>query len=415
MISFGHVKSNLNTARPVFNQAQAETRRTVVLNFDFYNPTQIAFGRGRIADLAKLVPPDARVLILLGGASTEKYGTLAEVRQALGSRVHSTFRGIEPNPSFETALRAVQQVRDDGSDFLLAVGGGSVIDATKFIAAAVPFDGDARDILSKSGRNIKATLPFGTVLTLAATGSEMNSGGVITRRDIGAKLPFRSRHLFPRFSVLDPTKTYTLPSAQLANGVVDAFVHILEQYLTYPVHAPVQDRFAEGLLQTLIEIGPRLLSATEPDYDDRASLMWAATLALNGLIGAGVPQDWATHMLGHELTALHNIDHARTLAIVLPAMLSQRRIQKRDKLLQYSARVWSIHSGSEDARITAAIDQTRNFFERMGIPTRLAAYGLDANAIEAVIQRLQDHGMTQLGERADVTPELSRLVLQAAL
>jgi NADP-dependent alcohol dehydrogenase len=386
-----------------------------MLNFDFYNPTQIVFGKDRIADLAKLVPAEARVLILVGGASAEKTGTLAEVRQALGTRQHETFSGIEPNPGFDTSMQAVQKVREGGFDFLLAVGGGSVIDAAKFIAAAVPFEGDAWDILLKGGRNIKTALPFGSVLTLPATGSEMNNGSVITRRDIGAKLPFRSRHLFPQFSVLDPTKTYTLPPQQLANGVVDAFVHTVEQYLTYPVNAPLQDRFAESLLQTLVDIGPRLLAAPEPDYDDRASLMWAATLALNGLIGAGVPQDWATHMIGHELTALHNIDHARTLAIVLPAMLNERRVQKRAKLLQYGERVWSIRSGSDDERITAAIAQTRDFFERMGIPTRLSAYGLGAEAIDVVVRQLEEHGMTQLSEHRDVTPAVSRRVLEAAL
>lgn len=390
-----------------------------MLNFDFYNPTQIVFGKDRIADLSKLVPTDAKVLILVGGASAEKTGTLAEVRQALGARPHSTFSGIEPNPSFETAMQAVQQVRADGFDFLLAVGGGSVIDCAKFIAAAVLFEGDAWDILLKGGRNIKKALPFGTVLTLPATGSEMNNGSVITRRDIGAKLPFRSPHLFPKFSVLDPTKTYTLPPKQLANGVVDAFVHTVEQYLTYPVNSPVQDRFAEGLLQTLIEIGPRLLTATEadiePNYDDRANLMWTATLALNGLIGAGVPQDWATHMIGHELTALHNIDHARTLAIVLPAMLHERRVQKQGKLLQYGERVWGIRSGSEDERISAAIEKTRDFFERMGIATRLGAYGLGQEAIDVVVRQLEAHGMTRLSEHGDVTPQVSRRVLEAAL
>ncbi len=390
-----------------------------MLNFDFYNPTQIVFGKDRIADLSKLVPTDAKVLILVGGASAEKTGTLAEVRQALGARPHSTFSGIEPNPSFETAMQAVQQVRADGFDFLLAVGGGSVIDCAKFIAAAVLFEGDAWDILLKGGRNIKKALPFGTVLTLPATGSEMNNGSVITRRDIGAKLPFRSPHLFPKFSVLDPTKTYTLPPQQLANGVVDAFVHTVEQYLTYPVNSPVQDRFAEGLLQTLIEIGPRLLTDTEadiePNYDDRANLMWTATLALNGLIGAGVPQDWATHMIGHELTALHNIDHARTLAIVLPAMLHERRVQKQGKLLQYGERVWGIRSGSEDERISAAIEKTRDFFERMGIATRLGAYGLGQEAIDVVVRQLEAHGMTRLSEHGDVTPQVSRRVLEAAL
>ena len=384
-------------------------------NFDFHNPTHIAFGQGRIADLAKLVPAQAKVLILVGGASAEKTGTLAEVRQALGARQHSTFSGIEPNPSFETAMQAVQQVRAEGFDFLLAVGGGSVIDAAKFIAAAVRFEGDAWDILLKGGRNVTQALPFGTVLTLPATGSEMNNGSVITRREIGAKLPFRSKHLFPLFSVLDPSKTYTLPLAQISNGVVDAFVHTVEQYLTYPVNAPVQDRFAESLLQTLIEVGPRLLAAPEPIYDDRANLMWAATMALNGLIGAGVPQDWATHMIGHELTALHHIDHARTLAIVLPALLHECRDAKRAKLLQYGARVWGITSGSDDERISAAIAHTRDFFERMGIATRLSAYGLGADAIDTLIAQLEAHGMTKLGEHGDISPAVSRRILEAAL
>ena len=385
-------------------------------NFDFHNPTHIVFGQGRIADLGKLVPADAKVLILVGGSSAEKTGTLAEVREALGARAHATFSGIEPNPSYETSMRAVQQVKAGGHDFLLAVGGGSVIDAAKFIAAAALFEGDdAWSIMEKGGSNVTRALPFGTVLTLPATGSEMNNGGVITRRDIGAKLPFRSRHSFPLFSVLDPTKTYTLPPQQLANGVVDAFVHTVEQYLTYPVDARVQDRFAEGILQTLVEIGPRLLAATEPDYNDRANLVWTATLALNGLIGAGVPQDWSTHMIGHELTALHGIDHARTLAIVLPAMLHERRAQKQAKLLQYGERVWGITSGTADERVHAAIERTREFFESMGTPTRLSAYGLGAEAIDVVMQQLEAHGMTRLGEQREVTLEVSRRVLEGAL
>ena len=385
-------------------------------NFDFHNPTRIVFGKDRIADLGTLVPADAKVLILVGGSSAEKTGTLAEVRQALGARQHATFSGIEPNPSYETSMQAVQQVKDGNFDFLLAVGGGSVIDAVKFIAAAALFEGnDAWSILEKHGRNITRALPFGTVLTLPATGSEMNSGGVITRRSIGAKLAFGSAHCFPVFSVLDPTKTYTLPPKQLANGVVDAFVHTVEQYLTYPANTPLQDRFAEGILQTLVDIGPRLLADTEPNNDDRASLVWAATLALNGLIGAGVPQDWSTHMVGHELTALHGIDHARTLAIVLPSMLDQRREQKQAKLLQYGERVWGITSGTPDERVDAAIARTRAFFEAMGIPTRLGAYNLGAEAIDAVLKQLEAHGMTRLGEQREVTLEVSRRVLEGAL
>ena len=383
-------------------------------NFDFYNPTRIAFGEGKIADLDTLVPADAKVLILFGGESARRTGTLGEVEAALGNRQVQLFGGIEPNPSFETLMEAVTVVQRDGIDYLLAVGGGSVIDGTKFVAAASVFDGDAWDILLKGGTNIHRALPFGSVLTLPATGSEMNKGAVVTRKSLQAKLPFHSEHVFPQFSVLDPTKSFTLPPRQVANGVVDAFVHIVEQYLTYPASAPVQDRFAEGLLQTLIDIGPQALSDPE-NYSVRADLMWVATLALNGLIGAGVPQDWATHMLGHELTALHGLDHAQTLAIVLPAMLTERKDAKHGKLVQYAQRVWSIHEGSESEQAEAAIEKTRAFFESLGVKTRLGDYQLAEEHIEPLIKSLEEHGMTALGEHNDVTPDVCRRVLHASL
>jgi len=382
-------------------------------NFDFYNPTRILFGEGRIADLDKQVPANARVLILFGGESARKTGTLAEVRAALGSRTVFEFAGIEPNPSYETLMRAVSQVKENQVDFLLAVGGGSVIDGTKFVAAAALFEGDPREILFTFGRTLRQAMPFGSVLTLPATGSEMNDGSVITIKAQGAKLPFMNPLLYPVFSVLDPTKTYTLPQRQLANGVVDAFVHVMEQYLTYATDAHVQDRFSEGLLLTLIEYGPDAIN--NKDYTARANLMWVATLALNGLIGAGVLHDWATHAIGHELTAKYDIDHARTLAVVLPAMLQVRREAKRSKLLQYAERVWNIREGSEDERIDTAIARTRAFFESLDVPTRLSAYGVDADGISAIVDQLKVHGMVALGEHGDVTPEISRQVLEASL
>jgi len=385
-----------------------------MLNFDFYNPTRIVFGRDTVGRLNDLVPTDARVLVLFGGQSASKTGTLAQVRAALGARHVQEFGGIEPNPSFETLMQAVELVREQGLDFLLAVGGGSVIDGTKFVAAAVGYEGDAWDILETRGAKIRQALPFGSVLTLPATGSEMNHSGVVTRRATQAKLPFRSAHVYPRFSILDPTKTTTLPARQLANGVADAFVHVMEQYLTYPVDARVQDRFAEGLLQTLIEIGPQVVQESA-DYDTRANLMWTATMALNGLIGAGVPQDWSTHMIGHELTALHGIDHARTLAIVLPANLQIRREAKRAKLLQYAERVWQICQGDEEQRIDAAIQQTRKFFEDLGLPTRLSAYQLGAGDIDTLINQLEAHRLTALGERSDVSLDVSRQILETSL
>ena len=385
-----------------------------MLNFDYYNPTQIVFGQGSIARLDSLVPADARVLVLYGGGSAERNGTLAQVDAALGQRTVQRFGGIEPNPSYETLMEAVALIRREKLDFLLAVGGGSVIDGTKFGAAAVDYPRDPWHILVSLGSEITRALPFGSVLTLPATGSEMNNGSVISRKSIQAKLPFFSPHVFPRFSVLDPVTTFTLPPRQIANGVVDAFVHVIEQYLTYPVNAPVQDRYAEGLLQTLVEIGPLAL-ATPQDYELRANLMWAATQALNGLIGAGVPQDWATHMIGHELTVLHGLDHAQTLAVVLPAMLDLRREAKKAKLLQYAARVWNITEGSDDARIDAAIARTRAFFEALGVKTRLSAYGIGADSVPRIVSQLEAHGMTALGERQDMGLDLSRRVLEASL
>ncbi|WP_417246807.1 iron-containing alcohol dehydrogenase [Celeribacter sp.] len=382
-------------------------------NFDFRNPTHILFGKGRIADLKDQVPADAKVLILYGGGSAEKTGVLGQVRAALAGRTLVEFGGIEPNPRFATALKAVEVIGQEGITFLLAVGGGSVIDATKLIAAAAKYDGDAWDILTSRGSVITQALPFGTVLTLPATGSEMNSGAVITNPEKGAKLPFGSPHCYPVFSVLDPEVTYTLPPRQIANGVADAFVHIIEQYLTYPSAARVQDGFAETLLRTLIELGPKALETPE-DYDVRANLMWTATLALNGLIGAGVPQDWASHMIGHEITALNDTDHARTLAVVLPSLMNDQRGPKREKLLQYAANVWDIREGSDDARIDAVIEATRGFFEQMGIKTRLGDYAIAAPEIDRIVAALKDHGMTALGEQNAITPEDARRILETA-
>lgn len=382
-------------------------------DFDLHNPTRILFGRGRIADLDGQVPENARVLVLHGGGSAERNGVLGRVREALADRTAVEFGGIEPNPRFATALKAVETIRANGIDFLLAVGGGSVIDATKFVAAAALHEGDPWEILASRGSVVARAMPFGTVLTLPATGSEMNPNSVITHPGKGAKLPFTSPHCYPVFSVLDPELTYTLPARQIANGVADPFVHVVEQYLTYPVGAHVQDGFAEALMRTLIELGPRALETPE-DYEVRAGLMWTATLALNGLIGAGVPQDWASHMIGHEITALNDTDHARTLAVVLPSLLNDQRVPKREKLLQYAANVWDIRDGSDDERIDDAIDATRAFFERMGIETRLGDYGIGAPEIERIVAALRDHGMTALGEHGAIAPEDAGRILEAA-
>ena len=383
-------------------------------NFDFYNPTQVLFGQGQIAALAKLVPLNARVLLVYGGGSIKHNGVYDEVLAALSGRHVSEFGGVEPNPSYETLLGAIEQVRAERIDFLLAVGGGSVIDGTKFIAAGVLYAEDPWTIIENSGSNVNDAMPFGVVLTLPATGSEMNATCVITRKSTQQKRTFMSRKVFPRFAILDPSKTFTLPARQVGNGVVDAFAHVMEQYLTYPVGAKVQDRFAEGLMLTLIEEGPKALARPD-DYQVRANIMWCATLALNGLIGAGVPQDWSTHLIGHELTALYDLDHAQTLAIVMPSMLRARKEAKRAKLLQFAERVWDLRGGDEDTRIDAAIDRMQAFFEQMGVKTRLSDYGLGAQQLEAVLNALKKNNRTKLGERRDVTLEVSGEVLEASL
>lgn len=382
-------------------------------NFVFQNPTRILFGKNQIAALKDELPANARVMVTYGGGSVLRNGVMEQVRKALAGRRVVEFGGIEPNPAYETLMEAVKLAKAEGVDFLLAVGGGSVIDGSKFVAAALCYEGDDPwDILAKHAP-VKTAVPLACVLTLPATGTEMNGNSVVSRKATGDKLGFHSPLVLPVFSILDPVTTYSLPPRQVANGVVDAFVHTTEQYLTYPVDGKIQDRFAEGILLTLIEEGPKALADPE-NYAVRANVMWAATQALNGVIAVGVPQDWATHMIGHELTAMHGLDHAQTLAIVLPALLEEMRAGKREKLLQFASRVWGIDSGDEAARITAAIQATRDFFERMGVPTRLSAHGLDGSSIPALIAKLREHGMLKLGERGDITPEVSQRILERA-
>lgn len=391
---------------------------TEIANFNYYNPTKIIFGKNRIEELATLVPKDKKVLLLYGGGSVVRFGTLDKVKAALAGYQIGEFGGIEANPTYETLMKAIELVKRDGYDYLLAVGGGSVIDGTKFIAAGALFDRDPIHIFGAGiGDKLPITkaLPFGSILTLPATGSEMNSGGVVTFVEKKAKLGFGSPVTFPQFSILDPELTYTLPKRQLANGVIDSFVHIMEQYMTYPVNAMVQDRFAEGLLQTLIEIGPKVIDETNHDYNLRANFMWTATNALNGILSPGVPQDWASHSLGHEITALYHIDHARTLAIVLPSLLEIRKTEKLNKLVQYAERVWLITDGTDEEKATLAINKTREFFESLGAPTHFSDYDLDAEVVDILVDQLDKHGLSKLSERQDQTLEISRKIYQNAL
>jgi len=382
-------------------------------DFNFQNPTRILFGRGQIENIAEHIPAEARILLVAGGGSIRENGVLDQVTKALAGRTVHEFWGIEPNPDVTALLPALAIVREQSIDFVLAVGGGSVIDGAKLIAAAAHTDAEPWAILAK-GAKVTGALPLGVVLTLAATGSESNGAAAISNRETGQKLVFVSPHCFPRFAVLDPETTFSVPAKQVSNGIADAFVHVLEQYLTYPTGGVLSDRLAEALLLTLKEQGP--LALREPtNYDVRANLMWAASLSLNGLIGQGVPQDWTTHHIGHELTALFGLDHARSLAVVLPAVLEARRQQKAEKLVQFGARVFGISAASEAEAIDATIAQTVAFFESLGIPTRLSAYGIGEDAIPQIVAKLKANRRLRMGERLDITPDTAGKILALAL
>lgn len=371
-------------------------------NFIFQNPVKILFGKGMTAKAAALIPAKAKILLVYGGGSVKKNGSYAQTVAAIGKRKFAEFGGIEPNPEYATCMKAVTLARDKKLDFIIALGGGSVIDACKFIAAAVAYKGkDPWDILEK-GLPVKDALPLGTILTLPATGSEMNMNSVVSRREIGKKLAFASEKVYPQFSVLDPTFTYTLPKRQTRNGVIDAFVHVMEQYLTRPANAEIQDRFAESIAQTLVKEGPVALKKPD-DYDCRANIMLAATMALNHLIAAGVPQDWSSHLIGHELTALYGLDHAETLAIALPKVMEYKKAQKLDKIVQLGRRVFGIEAKGKAKAANATIDAVKKFFVKMGAGVELKSYKLPADAPEAVGKNIA-RTYKAIGENGDITP-----------
>lgn len=381
-------------------------------NFEFQNPVKLIFGKGSIARIAEEIPAQSKIMLTFGGGSVKRNGVYDQVIKALEGRYVVEFWGIEPNPKYETLVEAIALARREGVDFLLAVGGGSVIDGTKFIAAAIPYEGEPWDIITRNDI-VRKAVPLATVLTLPATGSEMNNGAVISRRTTHEKFPFHSDLVFPLFSVLDPCVTFSLPKKMIAAGLADTFVHVMEQYMTYPVDARVMDRWAEGLLQTVMEISPAAMG-DNPDYDTMANFMLCATMGLNGFIAMGVPQDWATHMIGHELTALHEITHGVTLAIVLPQLLRVMRQDKHDKLLQYATRVLGITEGDDEARIDEAIRRTEEFFHSLGITTRLSDYGVGQDTVDEIVRRFTERGAVW-GERHDVTPDKVRKILEMAL
>lgn len=384
-----------------------------MLNFELYNPTKLVFGKGQIEKLSTLVPFGSKILLAYGGGSIFKNGIYEQVKTALSGFEIVEFGGIEANPQFETLMKAVALIREQKIDFILAVGGGSIIDGVKFMSAAVHFEGNPIDILQKRilFKDISKVVPFGTVLTLPATGSEMNSGSVVTIKATQEKLDFGGSALFPRFSICDPTVIVSLPKRQLQNGVVDAYTHVLEQYLTYPHDGYLQDRIAESILQTLIQVGPEVVE-NPTDYALASNFMWSCTMALNGLIQKGVPSDWATHMIGHELTALYGIDHARTLAIIGPNLYRVLFETKKGKLAQYGKRIFNL-SGSEDEIANEAINKTVEFFHIMGMQTKLSENTKDyEKAADFIVNRFEKRGWKALGEKQNITLEKVKSIVE---
>jgi NADP-dependent alcohol dehydrogenase len=377
-------------------------------NFTYSNPVKIIFGKNTIPQLSNEIPANSKILVIYGGGSIKSNGVFDQVIEALNGRDYFEFSGIGANPEFETCLKAIELIKKENIDFLLAVGGGSVIDATKFIALACEAEGDLWDILTKAKYPEKA-LPFGVVLTLPATGSEMNFNSVITKVETQDKRAFHSTLVFPKFSILDPETTYSLPARQVANGVVDTFVHTTEQYLTYPAGGALQDYFAEGILKVLVKNGEQALKAPK-NYEVRANLMWASTWGLNGWIAQGVPEDWATHMIGHEITALFGLDHAQTLAIVLPGLLYVLREEKAEKLIQMGERVFGLAEGSREFRIDASIQAVDSFFRHLGVGTHFSDYGLGKDAVQKLVERYKERGWI-LGEHQNITAEVVERIL----
>jgi len=373
-------------------------------NFQYKNPTKILFGKNQIDNLTNEIPANAKILMLFGGGSIKKNGVYEQVSKALSTFEVIEFGGIPANPEYDVLMEALDIIKTENITFLLAVGGGSVIDGTKFLSAAALYKGEEPwNILKNSERTLEG-MPFGTVLTLPATGSEMNSGAVITRRETKEKLVMGGPGLFPVFSILDPEVAKSIPQRQLANGLADAFTHVLEQYMTYSVDAKLQDRFAESILQTLVEVAPTLLK-DPTNYNAAANFMWSCTMALNGLIQQGVPSDWAIHMMGHELTALFGIDHARTLAIITESHYTYNLESKKEKLAQYAERVWNITEGTPEEKALAGIKKTTAFFHSLGIKTTLSEYTEDyKGTAEIISKRFTERGWLGLGEHQKLVP-----------
>ncbi len=379
-------------------------------NFEFQNPTKLIFGKGSIAKIKDEIPAGTKLMLTFGGGSVKKNGVYEQVIEALKGYDVVEFWGIEPNPKVETLRKAIELGKRENVDFILAVGGGSTLDGTKLIACGIKYDGDAWELVLDNSL-VKGGVPFASVMTMPATGSEMNSGAVISNLATKEKFAFYS--YYPKFSILDPEVTYSIPEYQVSCGIADTFVHVMEQYLTTTGINSLMDRWAEGLLMNLVDIAPGI-AEDHKNYDLMSQYMLSATMGLNGFIAMGVPQDWATHMIGHELTALHGVTHGESLAIVLPATMTVLSEQKKLKILQYGERVWGITEGSESERITKAIEKTEQFFRLLGLKTRLHELNIGEETIAEIERRFNERGV-QLGECKNVTGTVARAILECAL
>lgn len=381
-------------------------------NFKYRNPTKILFGKGQIENLSAEIPADSKILMLYGGGSIMKNGIYEQVIKALSGYQVVEFGGIPANPEYSVLLDALKVIKEENITYLLAVGGGSVIDGTKFLSAAALYKGETPWDLLTNKKPVIEAMPFATVLTLPATGSEMNSGSVITRAETKEKLAFGGPGMFPQFSVLDPEVIQSIPQRQLANGIADAFTHVLEQYMTYPIGAKLQDRFAESIMQTLVEVAPAIMKDPS-DYEAASNFMWSCTLALNGLIQQGVPGDWAVHSMGHELTALYGIDHARTLAILAGNHYRYNFETKKEKLAQYAERVWNVTDGTLEEKAHAGINKTDAFFKSLEIDIKLSDYTKDYEETGSIVaKRFTERGWDGLGEHKSLTPTDAQKIIE---
>jgi len=379
-----------------------------LFEFNYHNPTQIFFGPNSFTHLRELIPRNAKIMMLYGGGSIKLNGVYEQVTQVLAGYDWVEFSGVEANPTLETLNRAVEVVRASKLDFILAVGGGSVIDGAKFIASAALYQGDGWDIVS--GKHvIQQALPVGVILTLAATGSESNAGAVVTRAATHEKRVFFVPPARPRFAILNPRVMESLPDRQLENGLVDAFVHVCEQYLTYPVGALVQDGYAEAVMRALNTLANTFDQRRELGW--MQNLMWAANQALSGIIGVGVPLDWATHRMAVELTALYGIDHGRTLSILQPWLLRETIAAKRAKLEQMGRNVFGLTHPSADDTIVAI----ENLYRSVNMPVHFRDTGINApDAALRIMQAIRAHGNAALGGHAELDDTKTERIIRAA-